>query len=187
MGFSKLYAFIKPYRGLCIVSALSLLIFTGLGIPLPWFLKVIIDHCLEELHLLDFSEQMKRTAMLSFEGQSLDEKASIIVNFLVSGGVHGSEKIQEISYLLNHNPKSSYSYQKVRSLIRRCFPPLAMMQDQYTRLCDAPWLLPFYWGVRAGRIFFRENERIKIMRTYQTRKEYQKLKTVYRAAGIIKD
>ncbi len=47
MGFSKLYAFIKPYRGLCIVSALSLLIFTGLGIPLPWFLKVIIDHCLE--------------------------------------------------------------------------------------------------------------------------------------------
>lgn len=146
-----------------------------------------IDHCLEELHLLDFSEQMKRTAMLSFEDQSLDEKASIIVNFLVSGGVHGSEQIQEISYLLNHNPKSSYSCQKVRSLIRRCFPPLAMMQDQYTRLCDTPWLLPFYWGVRAGRIFFRENERIKIMRTYQTREEYQKLKTVYRAAGIIKD
>ena len=47
MGFSKLYAFIRPYRGLCFVSALSLLIFTGLGIPLPWFLKVIIDHCLE--------------------------------------------------------------------------------------------------------------------------------------------
>lgn len=47
MGFSKLYVFIKPYLGLCIVSGISLLVFTGLGIPLPWFLKIIIDHCLE--------------------------------------------------------------------------------------------------------------------------------------------
>ena len=42
----KIYAFAKPYLGLCFVSGLALLIFTFFGIQTPWFLKVIIDTCL---------------------------------------------------------------------------------------------------------------------------------------------
>ncbi len=38
--------FIRPYWGLCSISGISLLIFTALGMPMPWFLKLIIDKAL---------------------------------------------------------------------------------------------------------------------------------------------
>lgn len=51
-GFLRLYDFMKPYLGLCIMSGVSLLIFTSLGIPLPWILKIIIDHGTDSPSLL---------------------------------------------------------------------------------------------------------------------------------------
>lgn len=45
-GLKRLLGFIRPYWGLCIISGISLLIFTALGMPMPWFLKLIIDKAL---------------------------------------------------------------------------------------------------------------------------------------------
>ena len=45
-GLKRLLGFIRPYWGLCFISGISLLIFTALGMPMPWFLKLIIDKAL---------------------------------------------------------------------------------------------------------------------------------------------
>ena len=50
-GLTRLLGFIKPYWGLCVVSGISLLIFTALGMPMPWFLKLIIDRALGSSNL----------------------------------------------------------------------------------------------------------------------------------------
>ena len=52
MGFHRFFQFIKPYLGLCVLSGSALLIFAALGIPMPWFLQVIIDRGLDNRGLL---------------------------------------------------------------------------------------------------------------------------------------
>ena len=57
------------------------------------------------------------------------------------------------------------------------------MKNRYPRLRRYPWLLPFYWGIRAGRILFLESYKVERMMQNQTREEYDALKKVYEAAG----
>ena len=52
MGFHRFFQFIKPYLGLCVLSGSALRIFAALGIPMPWFLQVIIDRGLDNRGLL---------------------------------------------------------------------------------------------------------------------------------------
>jgi len=46
MRFSNFYRFVKPYRGLIAASILFHMICTGMGLLMPWLLKVIIDRAL---------------------------------------------------------------------------------------------------------------------------------------------
>ena len=55
------------------------------------------------------------------------------------------------------------------------FAPLSM--------AAAPLLV--YWGIRAGRILFLESYKVERMMQNQTREEYDALKKVYEAAGVI--
>ena len=59
------------------------------------------------------------------------------------------------------------------------------MKNRYPRLRRYPWLLPFYWGIRAGRILFLESYKVERMMQNQTREEYDALKKVYEAAGVM--
>ena len=59
------------------------------------------------------------------------------------------------------------------------------MKNRYPRLRRYPWLLPLYWGIRAGRILFLESYKVERMMQNQTREEYDALKKVYEAAGVI--
>ena len=52
MGLRRFFEFIRPYLGLCMLSGIALLIFAALGIPLPWFLQVIIDRGLDNRGLM---------------------------------------------------------------------------------------------------------------------------------------
>ncbi len=52
MGFRRFLSFIRPYMGLCFMSGSALLVFAALGIPLPWFLQLIIDRGLDNRGLL---------------------------------------------------------------------------------------------------------------------------------------
>ncbi len=52
MGLRRFFEFIKPYLGLCMLSGIALLIFAALGIPLPWFLQIIIDRGLDNRGLM---------------------------------------------------------------------------------------------------------------------------------------
>ena len=65
--------------------------------------------------------------------------------------------------------------------------PLETMKNTYPRLRRAPWLLPFYWAVRIGRIVFREPYKLAAARRYQTQGRYDHMKEIYRAAGILGD
>ena len=52
MGLRRFFEFIRPYLGLCMLSGIALLIFAALGIPLPWFLQIIIDRGLDNRGLM---------------------------------------------------------------------------------------------------------------------------------------
>ena len=52
MGLRCFFEFIRPYLGLCMLSGIALLIFAALGIPLPWFLQIIIDRGLDNRGLM---------------------------------------------------------------------------------------------------------------------------------------
>ncbi|MBR1999555.1 MAG: ABC transporter ATP-binding protein, partial [Lentisphaeria bacterium] len=52
MGLRRFFEFIRPYLGLCMLSEIALLIFAALGIPLPWFLQIIIDRGLDNRGLM---------------------------------------------------------------------------------------------------------------------------------------
>lgn len=45
-GLIRLAEFIRPYWGLCVISAISLLLSTSLSMPMPWIFKLIIDRAL---------------------------------------------------------------------------------------------------------------------------------------------
>ncbi len=52
MGFRRFLSFIQPYIGLCFMSGAALLVFSAMGIPLPWFLQLIIDRGLDNRGLM---------------------------------------------------------------------------------------------------------------------------------------
>ena len=138
---------------------------------------------LEELHIAAFSEQMERLTSACFEGQELDERAWLVLDYLTRTGIYGNHVTFAASRLLWAQRKSVA--QSMRHIFwSRCFWPLSMMERRYPRLHDAPWLLPVYWVFRVVRIVCREHYKLSAFRREVTQERYDHIKKVYSAAGI---
>ena len=143
-----------------------------------------VDRQLEALHILAFSKQMNRISKICFSGKELDEKAELVAQYLTDASVYGSMEMRETLQILGRGD-GTFDRNKSLSFLRRCFPSLQSMQDQYHCLYRYPWLTPIFWGIRIVRIVFREQYKLKWMIHHQTREEYNALKKVYCAADII--
>ena len=140
---------------------------------------------LEALHILEFSKRMGQAAAACFDGEArLDKKDELVAAYLTSEGVYGSLETHEALQVLGRG-KGSFASNKVQTFVKRAMPPWRTMKNRYPRLRRYPWLLPFYWGIRAGRILFLESYKVERMMQNQTREEYDALKKVYEAAGVI--
>lgn len=145
-----------------------------------------IDRQMEQLHLLAFSKRVRRMAECCFAGQELDPETALVVNYLTEAGVYGGTELHETLEILERGGEN-FGSGRARSFLRRTFPPLEKMSEWYRPLRRCPWLLPFYWSMRIGRIVLKERGKIQRMVQCQTEKKYEAIKEVYRAAGIAED
>ena len=141
---------------------------------------------LEELHIAAFSEQMERLALACFEGQELDEKAWLVLDYLTHTGIYGDYATLAVSHLFWDREKTAAQSRR-HFFLSQCFWPLSIMKNRYPRLHDAPWLLPVYWVLRIGRVVFREHYKLSgFCRAVRnaTQEQCDNMRKVYSAAGI---
>ena len=148
--------------------------------------RAYLEKQLEALHILAFARRMARLAQACLEGQELDQNARLVVEYLTHTGIYGDRATMETARLFQSEGKT-IGQSRWNDFFSRCFAPLETMKNTYPRLRRAPWLLPFYWAVRIGRIVFREPYKLAAARTYQTQSRYDHLQEIYRAAGILGD
>lgn len=148
--------------------------------------RAYLEKQLEALHILAFARRMARLAQACLEGQELDQNARLVVEYLTHTGIYGDRATMETARLFQNEGKT-IGQSRRNDFFSRCFAPLETMKNTYPRLRRAPWLLPFYWAVRIGRIVFREPYKLAAARTYQTQSRYDHLQEIYRAAGILGD
>lgn len=146
--------------------------------------RAYLKEQLEELHIAAFSLQMTRLASACFEGQELDEKAWLVLDYLTQAGIYGDRSIRETASLFQNEGKT-IGQSRWKNFFHRCFLPLEAMKNNYPRLRRIPWLLPVYWGIRIGRIVFLEPYKLAAAQTYQTQDRYDQMKRIYLAAGVL--
>ena len=138
---------------------------------------------LEELHIAAFSEQMERLALACFEGQELDEKAWLVLDYLTHTGIYGDYATLAVSHLFWDREKTAAQSRR-HFFLSQCFLPLSVMERRYPHLQGAPWLLPVYWILRIGIIVFREHYKLSDFRRSMAQERYDHIRKVYSAAGI---
>ena len=148
--------------------------------------RAYLEKQLEALHILAFARRMAQLAQTCLEGQRLDQNARLVVEYLTHTGIYGDRATMETARLFQNEGKT-IGQSRRNDFFSRCFAPLETMKNTYPRLRRAPWLLPFYWAVRIGRIVFREPYKLAAARRYQTQSRYDQLQEIYRAAGILGD
>lgn len=148
-----------------------------------------LDEKLKALHLDGFAEQIQKTAFRAFAGEEPDQDTAAVVAFLTDETVYGGE--QNTRYIALASQGSTSMGQDVsRMVLRRLFPSLQSMQDRYPRLYAAPWLLPVYWLIRAGRVGILERFKMSQLKTEAAgakkmdAEKYDQLKKVYEVLKI---
>ena len=123
-----------------------------------------VDYITRQLELLDlemFAHSIENFSKTCFDRDSLvDDIEPIILEYLLSSGVHGDQKTQQMTKFVREN-RNSLQKSILSRQIKRCFPVLQIMQKQYPVLYSYPWLLPVFWGVRAVHIARFERQKIK--------------------------
>ena len=145
-----------------------------------------IKRQLDALHISAFCKQMTKLMLQCFEAQEWDESGRIIVDYLVRAGIYGDLATMETARLFREEGKNM-GQTRWRSFWRRCFPPVDVMKNRYSRLNDIPCLLPFYWAIRIGRVVFLESHKLTAVQKYQTQDRYDCLQRIYQAAGVLEE
>ena len=140
---------------------------------------------LKELKLQDFSDSMERigNACFSKEQTELDNDSALVLEFFVDGGIYGSRKNQETLRVARDN-SSSYAKKSLSAKMKVVFQPAKVLKRRYPVLKKCPWLLPAIWVVRVFRIAFLERDKIKMVNEAGSKEEYNKMKDIFKAAGI---
>ena len=114
----------------------------------------------------------------------MDRDAALVVDYLVSAGVHGNREVQR-ALQVQQRGQGTYLHNMPREMLRQCFPSAEVLHKRYPRPEKAPWLLPAYWAVRAVRIVAQERYKIGQARRSSSKKAYDQLREVYLAAGVL--
>ena len=144
-----------------------------------------IQEVFERLGLTAFENRMKNLSAKCFRdgAEELSDEEKKVILFFLQNGLFGSLKMFETSKVVTGNGDSYFS-QRTGALWRAVFLPARHLKDKYPVLVSCPFLLPFVWLVRIFRVIFKEKYKIEIMNEGASRKEYEKMKEIFRIAGI---
>ncbi len=116
---------------------------------------------LKKAGIYTFAVQMSNIANACFTKNAPDEFAELVLGYVYSGGVYGSNE----NYIASQKTKSKSS---VAYVFKRFFVPYKVMAATYPVLKKLPFLLPVYWVVRA----------VKVLRKGKTKQIMQELNNV---------
>ena len=88
---------------------------------------------LEAVHMTAFARQMERIANACFDGTgtpALDRDAALVVNYLVSAGVHGGREVQR-ALQVQQRGQGTYLHNMPREMLRQCFPSAEVLHKRY--------------------------------------------------------
>lgn len=159
--------------------------------------RMYLQQQLKILNLSTFAERMEQLAFVCFSGQALQdevkaEEARQVVSYLTGSGTYGDQATSKLAAVISQGT-GSFAGDVLASRVKKCFPSRQILQRRYPRLCDYPWMLPFYWMLRATRIVFLERYKVyklgkktnELIKTKSTDTEmYNEIERVFRIVGI---
>ena len=147
--------------------------------------RAYLERQLAPLHLVGFARRMEQISRACLDAPGpLPEDAALVACYLTSEGHHGGTASQETLRVLGRG-KGDYARDLKKATVWRVFLPMPVMRKRYPRLERSPWLLPAYWVIRAMRIVFCENYKFGKIHERQNREQYDAMKEIYRAAGVV--
>ena len=111
---------------------------------------------LKEIGLFDFEQRIYTLISKWFSGEEWTETDLNLTDYIVGAGIYGNRKIVDSLKLID---EEDASVAKQKQNIRFLFPSVSYMSIQYPILKKMPFLLPFYWFVRALRVFTPERKK----------------------------
>lgn len=104
---------------------------------------------LEKMQLLVFYENIRNLMSVWFEGARSDEKMDFITDFIFTSGDWGRAETRFASQMVKKSKHSALSFNgKLMYTWGVLFPSVKSMEQKYTVLKKAPWLLPAVWVYR---------------------------------------
>ncbi|MBQ7580060.1 MAG: nucleotidyltransferase family protein [Clostridia bacterium] len=136
--------------------------------------KGLFEEYLRETGLTGFFESIKTLGEMWFDGKDCEEFYSTLTDYIISAGRSGdpskvaSGKIDSASPLI---------VGKTKFLLSKLFLPYNDLKKIYPALGKAPFMLPFFWGMRICGIVFRPEhhgfERAKLIMKKTDRKSVE--------------
>ena len=156
--------------------------------------KTYLRQQLKSLKLSTFAERMEQLAFVCFEGQISSEvnieEAKQVVGYLTGAGTYGDQETHKLALVISQET-GSFMENILLTRLKQCFPSRKIMQQRYPKLHNYPWLLPFYWMVRAARVVFLERHKLyemgektnELIKSTET-ETYNEIENVFRIVGI---
>ena len=124
---------------------------------------VFINKELEQLDLLDFSNQIKSLSIKLFNDEPLDDKEEEMLIYIASSGTYGT---LEHSVAKGVKEKGKFGY-----FMSRIFPPYRFYKSAYPWAYYCPILIPIAWLARFFRILFKNPKKatneLKTIKNYK--------------------
>ena len=103
---------------------------------------------LDKLGLGEFHGNIRQLINVWFEDDPGDDRTAVITDYIFSSGSWGRSESKAVSMAVRDSHGGSYRKGKAVYLLRTAFPDARTLNDKYTVLKKAPWLLPAVWVVR---------------------------------------
>lgn len=140
---------------------------------------------LSQLELEQFEMSMKSLSRKCFKEEcSLNESEMKLLEFFFDSGMFGTSKsVTTVSLVTGGG--DSYSKGRFSTYFHLIFQPARILQDKYPILQKSPIFLPIVWVIRCFRVVFKERQKVTQLREASTKEEYEKMREIFRIAGIV--
>jgi hypothetical protein len=120
---------------------------------------------LDKLQLREFYENICHVIDVWYEGAPGDEKTDFITDYIFDSGSWGSGESRTTSIAVRDQAHQKGSFRaKTVYFMRHAFPGVNILQEKYTLLKRAPWLLPLVWVYRPFYKLLCKKERSSVGR-----------------------
>ena len=107
--------------------------------------EAVLADRLEQLHLLRFYRNIRRTLAVWFEGGAEDELTAFITDYVFDSGCWGTSQNAALSLGVRDQQTAGKSNERFAYIWRRLFPGVKRLYYDYPIVKKLPVLIPFAW------------------------------------------